>query len=212
MPGVMVVLCEGKQSRGFTICEKCGVGGELATLSNKKKSTKSTHTNPHGVACGGTMQSHMALGHEFETDILRVQFLANPKSPVDSLWFIYSLAAALVEGSAEVLQVPAADISVTVGHLGASRMPPIILYDNVPGGAGLVSRLESPLVFQDVLRTALQRVSGQCNCGEDSSCYACLRSYRNQFAHAHMQRGPVFHYLRDVLERIEEQEHQLSMR
>ena len=57
---------------------------------------------------------------------------------------------------------------------------------NVPGGAGLVAQLEREDVFSEVLRHARDRVSGTCGC--DSSCYGCLRSYRNQFAHPHLDR------------------------
>jgi hypothetical protein len=60
------------------------------------------------------------------------------------VWFAYSLAYSLLEGAAEALEVPSADLSVTVkqSETGA-QIPQIILYDNVPGGAGLVARLES---------------------------------------------------------------------
>ena len=61
-----------------------------------------------------------------------------------------------------------------------------MLYDNVPGGAGLVAQLEQKSVFKEVLTNARERV--QDNCGCDSSCYGCLRSYRNQFAHPHLDR------------------------
>ena len=55
-----------------------------------------------------------------------------------------------------------------------------------PGGAGLVAQLERESVFDAVLRNARERVRGSCGC--DSSCYGCLRSYRNQFAHSHLNR------------------------
>jgi hypothetical protein len=61
-----------------------------------------------------------------------------------------------------------------------------VLYDNVPGGAALVAQLEQESIFKEMLRNARQRVQGNCGC--DSSCYGCLRSYRNQFAHPHLDR------------------------
>ena len=75
---------------------------------------------------------------------------------------------------------------LTIGGGGASAEPAIILYDDVPGGAGLVAQLEERDVLQQALRNALGRVSGDCGC--DSSCYGCLRSYRNQFAHTFLDR------------------------
>ena len=78
-------------------------------------------------------------------------------------------------------------------------LPPIILYDNVPGGAGLVARLEREEVLKNCLQAALKRVEGACGCAPNTSCYGCLRSYRNQFAHQILQRGPVQQYLASVL-------------
>jgi hypothetical protein len=197
----MVVLCEGKKGDGFSICQTCGTTGD--TGSKKKKGAKGGHTNHHGVACNGIIDTHLSLGHEFETDIVRVQFLPEPEGQVNLLSFAYSLASAIVEGAAEVLQVPSSDISVTVGHIDGSKMPPIIVYDNVPGGAGLVSCLEKDYVFQEVLETAKERVGGKCKCGEETSCYGCLRSYRNQFVHEQLRRGPVLEYLSQAIQIIE---------
>ena len=44
-------------------------------------------------------------------------------------------------------------------------------------------------MFDRVLANARKRVRGNCGC--DSSCYGCLRSYRNQFAHPHLDRRYV---------------------
>jgi hypothetical protein len=123
-----------------------------------------------------------------------------PQNDIDGVWFAYSLAYALVEGAAEVLEVPSTDLSTTVAYSGDIAIPPIILYDNVPGGAGLVARLEEKEKLRDCLEAALARVNGICGCGENDSCYGCLRSYRNQFAHQHLRRGPVMHYLKSLLE------------
>jgi len=80
-----------------------------------------------------------------------------------------------------------------------AAIPQIILYDNVPGGAGLVARLEEADVFRQCLQEAQRRVSGVCGCGENTSCDGCLRSYTNQFAHTHLARGPVAKSLEEVL-------------
>ena len=76
--------------------------------------------------------------------------------------------------------------SGTIGGGATSAEPAIMLYDDVPGGAGLVAQLEERHVLRQELRNALGRVSGDCGC--DSSCYGCLRSYRNQFAHTFLDR------------------------
>lgn len=190
-PGLMVVLCEGRRGEGFYICRKCGAGF---------RSRKGHHETPYGQDCNGTLEQ-VSLGHEFVTDVLQLQFVPEPEVDMGSVWFAYSLAYAIVEGAAEVLEVPSTDLSATVAHSKHHHVPPIILYDNVPGGAGLVARLEDGKVLRDCLEAAQKRVSGGCGCDESTSCYGCLRSYRNQFAHQYLQRGAVFNHLAKLLEK-----------
>ena len=184
-PGLMVVLCEGRRGEGFYICGECGAGF--------RKRPKS-HKTPHGQDCQGTLEQ-VSLGHEFITDVLQLQFHPKPQDSTDPVWFTYSLAYALIEGVAEVLEVPSSDLSATVAYSKQRAVLPIILYDDVPGGAGLVAQLEDSKVLKACLEAAQKRVNGKCGCDENASCYGCLRSYRNQFAHQYLQRGPVKNYL-----------------
>jgi len=191
--GQLTVLCEGRRGSGFYICRTCGAGF--------RKCPKN-HRNPYGQQCNG-MFEQVSLGHEFETDVLQLQFHTSPNiDQLDFGWFAYSLAYALVEGAAEVLEVPSTDLSTTVTHRRSFPIPPIILYDNVPGGAGLISRLEESDILLDCLEVAMKRVDGKCGCDEVTSCYGCLRSYRNQFAHQYLQRGPVREYLNSIVDRL----------
>ncbi len=187
-PGLMVVLCEGRKGEGFYICGACGAG-----FRNRPR----RHNTPQGQDCHGTLKQ-VSLGHEFVTDVLQLQFHLPVQDEIDVMSFSYSLAYAVVEGAAEVLEVPSVDLSTTVAHGDSCGLPPIILYDNVPGGAGLVARLEQSQEMHDCLQAALRRVGGSCGCGPNTSCYGCLRSYRNQFMHSSLQRGPVHGYLNTV--------------
>jgi hypothetical protein len=192
-PGYMVVLCEGRRGSGFYVCGQCGAGF--------RKNKKPPHKTPYGTDCRGTLEQ-VSLGHEFVTDVLQIQFHRRPEPTVEPVWFAYSIAYALVEGAAsdQVLQIPSNDLSATVGYAREEHaIPPIILYDNVPGGAGLVARLENDKVLMSCLEAARQRVAGKCGCDEETSCYGCLRSYRNQFAHQSLRRGPVMRYLDAVI-------------
>jgi hypothetical protein len=188
-PGLMVVLCEGRRGEGFYICNACGAGFRKAEKAHKR---------PSGEDCRGRFD-RVSLGHEFVTDVLQLQFHPEPDGDMENVWFAYSLAYALVEGAAEILEVPSSDLSATVAHIAQCPLPPIILYDNVPGGAGLVARLEEGAVLRACLEAAHARVRGNCGCDESTSCYGCLRSYRNQFAHQYLQRGPVMRYLDALL-------------
>jgi ATP-dependent helicase YprA (DUF1998 family) len=195
VPAKMVVLCEGRRGQGFRICTSCGLGVKYTNRIPKK------HKSPIGLDCSGQWTDAISLGHEFETDVVRVKFLLQPEES-DLIWFSYSLAYAFVEGIADILEVPSSDLNATVEHGNeVVAVPPIILYDNVPGGAGLVARLEEKTALKEALKTAYERVN-QCTCGENESCYACLRNYRNQFAHEHLRRGPVVKYLNRIINQL----------
>lgn len=67
-----------------------------------------------------------------------------------------------------------------------------MLFDTVPGGAGGALRIGN--AFPKVLATALQRVE-RCDCGEETSCYGCLRNFRNQSIHDQLGRGDALAFL-----------------
>ena len=170
-PGTLVILCEGRKREGFLICRSCGA---------HMTEPKATHNSPSDSPCSGTL-GRFSLGHELVTDVVRLQFPG-----LHGEWAAYSVAYAMLLGAAETLDVPDTDLNVTIAGGINPGEPAIVLYDNVPGGAGLVAQMEQEIVFEEVLANARQRVQGNCGC--DSSCYGCLRSYRNQFAHPYLDR------------------------
>jgi hypothetical protein len=198
-PGRMVVLCEGYQGSGFYLCLECGAG-DIHKKAMKK------HQTPYGQPCPGKVEN-FSLGHEFITDVLRLSFRLFPSTGLaaefaqsDPIGFAYSLAYAIVEAAAELLEVPATDINAVVIYETGHPIPPVLLYDDVPGGAGLVAQLENETLLRSCLNIAKKRVSGACGCGEMDSCYGCLRSYRNQFVHDRLRRGPVLAYLEELVD------------
>ena len=183
LPGTLVVLCEGHNRQGFYICLTCG-----SHLTEQEHE----HRTPWDAPCSGTLRN-FSLGHELVTDVVRLQV-----PNLNGEWTAYSVGYALLLGAAERLGVPDTDLNVTIAGVDAtatvdSTATSIVLYDNVPGGAGLVAQLEREDVFAAVLHHARDRVSGGCGC--DSSCYGCLRSYRNQFAHPHLDRKEALEIL-----------------
>ena len=178
--GMLVILCEGRNKRGFHICRACG-----RHMSEKEP----RHKTPLDSECSGTLE-RFSLAHELTTDVVRLQFPGLTEE-----WDAYSVAYAILLGAADTLQVPDSDLNATVTGGERPGESSVVLYDNVPGGAGLVSQVVRKEIFMDVLTASAERVSGNCGC--DSSCYGCLRSYRNQFAHAELDRVRA----RDILTR-----------
>ena len=181
-PGSLVILCEGRDRAGFYICQTCG---------RHMTKPKGAHKTPEESGCGGTLD-RFSLGHELVTDVVRIRF-----PQLTDQWDAYSLAYAVLLGAADTMDVPDMDLNVTITAGDAPNEAAIVLYDNVPGGAGLVAELGDERVFRRMLAAAQERLGGTCGC--DSSCYGCLRSYRNQFAHPYLNRKKALHFLDAVL-------------
>lgn len=180
--GTLVVLCEGHGGRGFLVCRSCGAHSAKRTAR---------HEAPSGRGCRGTLEQ-FSLGHELVTDVVRMEF-----PDLRDQWTAYSVAYAALLGAADALGVPQNDLNVTITAGTEPDSSTVVLYDNVPGGAGLVTQLDDNGVLLKVLTGARRRVTGGCGC--DVSCYGCLRSYRNQFAHPHLDRRQAHR----VLDRLE---------
>ena len=97
-----------------------------------------------------------------------------------------SLMYALLEGASESQGIRRSDIDGTLYYRSGGEAPSIILFDAVPGGAGHVENIKDHL--QDAVREGYKKVKN-CQCGEDTSCYNCLRNYSNQRFHDDLQRG-----------------------
>ena len=80
----------------------------------------------------------------------------------------------------------------------------IILFDSIPGGAGNVKRIadSTDQEFRNFIRKCYEIVKN-CTCGDkedgDSSCYSCLRSYRNQYYHQIIKRRYAIEFLGELL-------------
>ncbi len=189
--GRMVLVNSGPQDRGFTICSSCGFA-ELAPVlpvgaRRNRQRRPSTHKNPRtGRECGAaTFSAH--LGHDFLTDVVELRFRSAAADIRDeALW--RSLVYALLEGAAQGLGIRRDDLDGTLYRSTSGGPPAIILYDNVPGGAGHVQYIAQQL--PTVIAAAYARVNRDC-CGPETSCYECLRNYRNQPYHDLLRRGLV---------------------
>ncbi|MCY4187337.1 MAG: helicase-related protein, partial [Bryobacterales bacterium] len=145
LPGVLVILCEGRNRSGFYICRSCG-----AHLIEPR----GEHKSPADSDCTGTLE-RFSLGYELVTDVVRLQFprLVNE-------WDAYSVGYAVLLGAAEAMNVPDTDLNVTITGGNKQGESAIVVYDNVPGGAGLVAQFERESMFRHVLQNARKRVRG----------------------------------------------------
>lgn len=187
--GWLLVINEGRFKRGFRICHFCG-WAESAPYNSKDATNK--HKNPlTGRDCAGNIKTKM-LGHKFMTDVLEMRFAGtNTMNLPESTW--RSVLYAVLEGASSALGIRREDINGTLHYTAQSRTPSLILFDDVPAGAGHVKRIVK--MIDDVFAEALARVEREC-CGSETSCTECLRNFGNQRYHDDLSRGEARDFLR----------------
>lgn len=201
--GQLAVVNHGPGGRGFEICHICGYGGAAPERPTggrrRKRGSKAGHKRPDtGAECSGYTKVYR-LGHQFITDVLEIQVEALGEIPVEipegkDLW--RSVLYALLEGASAVLGIRRDDLNGTLYHRGQTPIPSLVLYDDVPGGAGHVERIQHEL--PDVLRAAVERIEA-CECGPETSCHECLWNYYNQPYHEELARGIAVEFLQRTL-------------
>ena len=107
---------------------------------------------------------------------------------------LQSVLAAILEGASDRLQIARDDIGGAL-YPGAGGRRALVVYDTVPAGAGNALRIARSL--NTVMSGALERVE-TCDCGEETSCYGCLRNYRNQRIHDVLRRDQALKVLRRI--------------
>jgi ATP-dependent helicase YprA (DUF1998 family) len=187
--GRLISVADGPGGSGFWVCDWCGAGA--ARMLHPLKPPKHDHPLKH-TPCTGP-QRLLDLAHDYETDLLTLN-VSLPGHPADRSHWLSTLYA-IVEASCEVLEIARRDIGASLSPVGAERWA-AALFDTVPGGAGHVLRVREHLI--PVLGAALRRVSS-CECGPETSCYGCLRSYDNQREHDDLSRGAAEVILRRLL-------------
>lgn len=191
----MAVLNRGR----FYVCESCGY-----TELNEKRFTstmKHKHHVPSGALCGNDKLVNYALAYRFQTDILSLRFETPELFEYDQA---ISLLYGILEGTSKALGIERNDISGCINwvwNFGTKRANySFIFYDNTPGGAGHVRRMNDPVLLAAVLKESLELVKN-CTCGGeemDTSCYSCLRNYYNQKYHEILKRKYVVDFLQSI--------------
>lgn len=159
---------------GFAICDWCGRGWPLGA----KGFAKSHKHAWKDQDCSGPLARRW-LAHEYETDVLTIE-----TTGIDDHGALWSTLYALLEGAANVLDIARDDLDGTIAFSNAGAR--LVIFDTVPGGAGGALRVADS--FDAVIAGGLRAVS-ECECGEETSCYSCLRGYGNQIRHDLLSRG-----------------------
>jgi hypothetical protein len=193
--GRITVINMGPAGRGFRLCDWCGFGAPapktLETTKRKANAALKAHDDPRrpGQKCSGPLR-HRQLGHEFLTDTLEIA-LGTFMSEQEGRSTLYALLAAV-----RALDIEEEDVGGTIHYSSHDGPPSFVIFDRVPGGAGHAHRISERI--PTLLEAAYRRVT-ECECGEETSCYNCLRNYRNQLWHDQLRRKDAVRVLKSAL-------------
>ncbi|MDD2476965.1 MAG: DUF1998 domain-containing protein, partial [Dysgonamonadaceae bacterium] len=185
--GKLVIMNKGTNGAGLFICNFCGYA--------KSNPQEFKHKNKFGHDCPNKYPKNAALGQIFASDILWLEFPMRYVTLTEGKDQWITLLYAILEGASDALGISRDDINGCINKTGNN--PVVILFDEAPGGAGHVKRIYSQL--EAVLKAAYRRVDGHCKCGEETTCYGCLRGYTNQLDHDVLARGMAKEYLEWLL-------------
>ena len=109
-----------------------------------------------------------------------------------------SVMYAFIRGIADVLDLEENDIAGCLQSMNTvhGRGYCLVFYDTTPGGAGHMRRLQNVVLLNKAIDRASELMK-RCTCGGPeghASCYACLRSYRNQKLHDILDRSLAIQY------------------
>ena len=170
---------------GFDICTTCGQWRDPHQDGWEQR---------HAKSCAGTTRP-FHLAYRLDTDVLALDVAGAPAEQAQQDRYLVTLRNALVLGANLALQTEEGEIAGFERDVsrGEALLRQIVLYDDVPGGAGYVERLGRSL--PEAAAAALDRLT---NCACVDSCYRCLRGYHNQWEHQLLDKRLVI----ETLERI----------
>lgn len=171
----------------FYMCRLCGYSEKIDS-KNKLSTAVREHKNYRQYSCPCEDLEKVYLGHRFRTDIARINIPMLSLEQQDGQSIALSFMYAFLEGVSSALNIERSDIQGIVEVNKTTDSYDVLIYDNVPGGAGHVKRLLDIDAVRDSLKEAQRKVNQHC-CDEDTSCYNCLRNYHNQMYHERLRRN-----------------------
>lgn len=174
----------------YLICNRCGYA--IKTEEIPKKNDRE-HIGADGKSCSCSIRTHpLNLGHVFRTDVLILRFMDKPCRDANTAM---SVLYALLEGFCREFSIERSELSGCLDNVGGNYT--FIIFDNTPGGSGYVKMISDEGTLRRGVDSAIAVVR-DCTCGGtagDTSCYSCLRNFRNQRYHDSLERGLALRYL-----------------
>lgn len=182
----LMSVADGVGGAGYQVCDWCGAGAPVGRGGLAKPHPRLLRQFDE---CNGPAR-HVRLAYTFQTDVLTIR----PSLGRISKGQARSLLYAILSASSTVLELSQDDIDGSVQNF--EDYTQLVIFDTVPGGAGSARAIGEHL--DQILLTALNSTK-VCTCGEETSCYACLRTFRNQRFHEELTRRDAIALLEVLL-------------
>jgi hypothetical protein len=203
----LLVSNSGPDGDGYNYCVACG---RIETAVDPEIILSQPHSRPFPTdqqeLCPGRVSPNVVLGTDFITDIALFSFTLDEPFVVfpgnaETASALRTVCEAVAKAGSQLLQIESGEILAEYrpaltdnGAIG--KEVEIFVYDTLAGGAGFspqLAQMARPL-FETSLRM-LEACPGNC----DSSCYRCLRSFRNKIEHRFLDRKLGGQFLRHAL-------------
>lgn len=195
----LLVTNRGPRGDGYNYCTVCGLISPTFGATKQIDaggSHKKPFPNGNEQDCtGAKIARRIVLGTDFITDILLVSLKVDAPLRLSPGYLptevaLRTVSEALSTAACNLLELEPTEIQAEFRPALTNRgnegyEAEIYLYDTLSGGAGFVR--QTALLGDALFKEALRLLS---NCQEncDSSCYRCLRSYKNKFEHSLLDR------------------------
>ncbi len=204
----LLVSNSGPDGEGYHYCTKCGrIESVSAPVDNIRQPHPLPYPNDNEPLCEHIPSRGVVLGADFPTDIalfairLEAPFKLPPANS-ETLSAMRTICEALAKAACRLLEIEIGEIlaeyrpALNSEAGAAGTLVEIFLYDTLAGGAGFSPQLASRGL--ELFQTALD-ILETCPEGCDSSCYRCLRSFRNRLDHALLDRHVGAQIVRHIL-------------
>lgn len=169
---------QGENNCGYTMCNSCGrfISKDAKSSSHKKLYKREK--------CKGGVSNNLSLISSFITDAIQIRFNKNNLLTIGNFEvnkvFANTFARCLQLASASFFGIDDREIKYIVQNYWDYETEKwdnfeIILYDNVPGGAGYAQMIMSSFIHPNFYNELLLKTDCPDNCKK--ACPACLISY-----------------------------------
>jgi hypothetical protein len=134
----------------------------------------------HKERCGRDV-ARLALSVQAEVDMLQFHSVADETDGIN-------IGEALRTAATRLLDMGQDDLQLLIVQK-PDETHDLLIYDPMPGGSGL---LEQMLARWKELITSAKELLAGCTQGCETACYACLKTFRNQFHHELLNRHKAF--------------------